>query len=152
MNQKKVEKYDHILKRKKMVADLVKIQFNDQFNMSNERMAVGVLGLYIPRKENMDFVEEELEAAAWAIKKAMNRKDFQDLYTEAVRADITRLYPKAIKRFEQQVDDVSQPWLANKAANDIVLRYDKVMAKEDGATVTVRFEGMPEIGEPYGEE
>jgi len=54
---------------------------------------------------------------------------------------------RALMKISQQIDDPN-PWMANKAANDILTQSKRLMLKDDENTVTVKIEGMPEIGEP----
>ena len=56
---------------------------------------------------------------------------------------------KAQNVLESQLES-NQPWLANKAANDIIGIYNREMKGGDDGTVTIRIEGMPELGTPDG--
>lgn len=147
------EKYIKILHQKGMMAELVRLQF-DQNCQKNFDFMVHLLFLgKIPKqKDRAEYVEEEDKAAHRAVRKVMNSPEFNDMFNEHARAEILRAYPKALDRMSQQIDDEKNPWLANKAANDIATRYDRIQQKDDGNVVTVRFEGMPEIGVPDTDE
>lgn len=54
---------------------------------------------------------------------------------------------RALMRLATQIDDNS-PWLANKAANDILTQSKRMITGNEENTVTVKIEGMPELGEP----
>ena len=56
---------------------------------------------------------------------------------------------KAQNLLETQLES-DQPWLANKAANDIISIYNREMKGGEDGTVTIRIEGMPELGTPDG--
>jgi len=58
---------------------------------------------------------------------------------------------KALNKLSEQIDS-KEPWLANKAANDVLARGMKLFDGEDANTMTVRIEGMPELGTPETEE
>ena len=58
-------------------------------------------------------------------------------------------YGRALARIDQQIDD-SNPWIAQGAAREVLQRYGPAIMGEDDQTVTVKIEGMPEIGTPDG--
>ena len=57
---------------------------------------------------------------------------------------------KALTKLSSQIDS-DQEWLANKAANDILQRGIKMAGFDDENTITVKIEGMPELGSPDGD-
>jgi hypothetical protein len=81
-----------------------------------------------------------------------HRPDAQPIWDDEMRARVKRCVPKAVGRLENQVDD-SNGWLANKAANDIfnLAKTTGIFQDEDKA-ITVRIDGMPEIGSPDQDE
>ena len=54
---------------------------------------------------------------------------------------------QASQKLVQQISD-PQGWLANKAANDVLTRFMPQLFHEESNTITVRVEGMPELGVP----
>lgn len=151
MADRKVEKYLRILKRKDRMWDLIRTQMEKNAN-DFAFVVHNVLHGCIPFTESGDeYVPEEDAAAQEAVRKLMNTAEYNDMFNQAMRSEITRLYPNAINRMAQQVNDTGNPWLANKAANDIATRYDKLLQGDAGNVVTIKFEGMPEIGVPDGE-
>ena len=58
---------------------------------------------------------------------------------------------KAQNLLESQLES-DQPWLANKAANDIIAIYNRETKGSDDGAVTIRIEGMPELGTPDGDK
>lgn len=105
--------------------------------------------------------DEEIVMTIWPTteKKQLNakktrlrnlRKDeiFQNYYKSLITEWTVHNVGKALKKLSEQIDH-EQPWLANKAANDILQRVPKSMlGEEDENTVVVKVEGMPEIGSP----
>lgn len=144
-----VKKYQKLLKEKERMGQVVKYLV---IGLSAEATARNVFGKKMPlMPDKKDYVPIEMEAAITAIRLAMNTPEFMEIYGAVMRSSIMEYYPKAIKKLGEQIDS-DQPWVANKASNDIATRYDKVTAKEDGNVITVRVEGMPEIGEPEADE
>jgi len=149
MADKKTEKYIRLLKQKYYLGELVK--WSAAPNTTFTEVVTLTLGKEIPKKPNMDYVEDEREAAERAVKKMMNSPEYTALFGEVIRADLTKMFAKAIHKLGDQIDNPN-PWVANKAANDVATRYDKATAKDDGNTITVKVEGMPEIGVPDADE
>ena len=54
---------------------------------------------------------------------------------------------KALSKLKQQIDS-KEPWLANKASNDIMNFSKGKIFGNDENTVTVSIQGMPDIGSP----
>lgn len=54
---------------------------------------------------------------------------------------------QAAQKLVEQIRD-PQGWLANKAANDVLTRFMPQLFHEDSSTITVKVEGMPELGVP----
>ena len=77
------------------------------------------------------------------------RKDpkFQEYYKSIVTEWSVRYVGKAMNKLGEQLD-CDQPWLANKAANDVLNHAKKMVLGEDENTIHVHVEGMPEIGSP----
>ena len=61
------------------------------------------------------------------------------------------LLSAGLRRVREQID-TDEPWLANKAANDAINFAKGRIFGENDRTVTVKFEGMPELGTPDKEE
>lgn len=150
MADKRVEKYIGMFKKNpKLMGDLVKYSFMKDANKDFPLMVHLVLNGKIPKMENgLEYIPEEDAAAQKAVRRVMSWAEYHTLYTEVLHSEIMRMYPGALDRLAQQIDDEKNPWLANKAANDIATRYDRLMQKDEGNTVTIKFEGMPEIGVP----
>ena len=92
-------------------------------------------------------------------KRAKARRKLSDLkqtgrFMEFYRSLVTELqvhaYGKALHKIVEQID-CGQPWLENKAANDVLSRISHNVMGDDENTVTVKIEGMPELGTPGAE-
>lgn len=77
------------------------------------------------------------------------RPEFLTIWADELRAKVRRRVPGAISRIDTQVDD-ENGWLANKAANDYIAlaKAMGVIANEEDKSITVRVEGMPDMGSP----
>jgi hypothetical protein len=54
---------------------------------------------------------------------------------------------EAVNVLKGQLRDKSQPWLQNKAANDL-MNHRKTALQKDENQITVKVEGMPTLGTP----
>lgn len=92
---------------------------------------------------------------AWRDKLQRLRKDpkFQEYYQSIVTEWRVHSYGPALTVLTNQVKS-DEPWLANKAANDVLNRIgnDPFATGSDASSVTIRFEGMPKLGTPPTEE
>lgn len=76
---------------------------------------------------------------------------FQEYYKSIVTEWSVHNIGRALTKLSAQIDD-SNGWLANKAANDVLAQAKKFALGEDENTITVKVEGMPELGSPENEE
>lgn len=74
-------------------------------------------------------------------------KKFLEYYQSLITEWSVHSVGRALTKLSSQIDS-DQPWLANKAANDVLTRGIKLVGLDDENTITVRVEGMPELGEP----
>lgn len=76
-------------------------------------------------------------------------------YAECYKAIVTEIampaYGYAQSKIISQINDKSG-WLANKAANDVINMYKPIIMGEDSKQITVKIEGMPDMGEPGAED
>ena len=118
------------------------------------------------RMEANGYTTAEIILELWGMKEADDPKEYHNLecklsrlrkhpaYLETWKDEVgkvsMKMMNKGLKKIMAQMD-ANEPWLANKAANDGVnFARSRVFAEEDRA-VTVRIEGMPDIGTPDGE-
>lgn len=97
----------------------------------------------------VSFDKEKTKKAIKQLHKWMQEPRFIEYYRKLVNYKAMTLYGPAIDRIGAQINDPNA-WLANKAANDILTRFTGNIMGEEDHTVTVKIEGMPEIGEPDG--
>lgn len=113
------------------------------------------------------FTDEEIAIKLWSIdkedkKKLRNAKDklrklrkdekFQEYYKSIITEWSVHNVGRALNRLAAQVDH-EQPWIANKAANDILQRIPKsLFSEEDEDTIKVVVEGAPILGSPDDSE
>lgn len=83
------------------------------------------------------------------------RKDpkFQEYYQTIVTEWRVHATGPALMKLRQQIES-TDGWLANKASNDVLNRTGMDPFADNAAdnTVTFKFEGMPELGEPPTDE
>lgn len=91
-------------------------------------------------------------AAQCTMSRWRHREDAQAIWDDEMKARVRRCVPRAVGRLELQIDD-DNGWIANKAANDVVnLAKTTGIFQSEEKAVSVRFEGMPDIGSPDQEE
>ena len=77
-----------------------------------------------------------------------HRPDADAVWQDELKATVRRRVPAAVQRINTQVD-ADKDWLANKAANDVLLLAAKVgVIKAEDTALQVQITGMPEIGTP----
>lgn len=103
------------------------------------------------RKEDKptEVSEYKYQKARKVIHQWMKLPGFAECYRAIVREIAMPSYGRALARIDQQIDD-SNPWIAQGAAREVLQRYGPAIMGEDDQTVTVKIEGMPEIGTPDG--
>lgn len=106
------------------------------------------------------FTDEEIIMELWPektdkqIKNAKQRlrnlrrdEKFQEYYGTLVQEWSLHHVGKALIKLTEQIDS-NMPWLANKAANDVLTHSKQMISGMDDNTVVVKVEGMPELGSP----
>ncbi len=81
------------------------------------------------------------------LKRLRHDEKFQEYYRTLVTEWSMHHVGRALNKLSEQIDS-KQPWLANKAANDVLIQSKQMMTGMDDGTVVVRVEGMPELGTP----
>lgn len=82
------------------------------------------------------------------IKRLIESDKFAEYYKSMIKEWTIHNVGRALNKLSDQIDH-EQPWLANKAANDILQRVPKgMLMDEEENTITVKVEGMPELGVP----
>lgn len=108
------------------------------------------------------FTEEEIAKEIWGVEKGdekgmrnaksrlrnlRSNEKFAEYYRSLITEWSVHHVGKALNTIAKQMDDPS-PWMANKAANDVLLQSKSFITGVDDNTVLVKVEGMPEIGTP----
>ena len=73
--------------------------------------------------------------------------EFDRCYKEMCKQEALPRYSRAMALFDKQMDN-KNPWVAQGAARELANRYGPTIMGEEQNTVTVRVEGMPEMGTP----
>lgn len=81
------------------------------------------------------------------LQKLRRDEKFQEYYRSLVTEWSIHHVGRAYNKLAEQVD-CDQPWLANKAANDVIQHSKQMLTGMDDGTVVVKVEGMPELGTP----
>ena len=77
--------------------------------------------------------------------------EYEATWKDEVKKILYATTGKAIRTITGQMEDTDQPWLQNKAANDI-LNYGKShIFGDESRTVHVTVEGLPDLGTPDDE-
>ena len=74
--------------------------------------------------------------------------EYETVWKDEIKNVLIAASGKAYRKLAAQIDADDQPWLANKAANDILNHGKQMIFGADENTVTVHVAGMPEIGSP----
>lgn len=72
---------------------------------------------------------------------------FQDFYRSIINEWSMHHVGKAFLTIAKQMDN-ENPWLANKAANDVITQSKPLITGDEDNSVVIKVEGMPDIGTP----
>jgi len=89
----------------------------------------------------------KLDACKQKLRRLRRTEKFQAYYRSIVTEWSVHYVGKALNKLGEQIDS-DLPWLANKAANDILTQSKGVITGADDNTVVIKMEGMPELGTP----
>lgn len=90
----------------------------------------------------------ERNKAAQTMYRWRHRPDAEAIWQDELKATVRRHVPLALSRIKSQVNSDTE-WLANKAANDVIVLAGKVgVIKSEDTAISVKVEGMPELGNP----
>ena len=73
--------------------------------------------------------------------------EFDRCYKEMCKQEALPRYSRAMALFDKQMGN-KNPWVAQGAARELANRYGPTIMGEEQNTVTVKVEGMPEMGTP----
>lgn len=89
----------------------------------------------------------QIRAAKQRLRNLRANEKFQEFYRTLISEWSIHHVGKAYNKLVEQIDS-NQPWLANKAANDVIQHSRQMVSGADDGTVVVKVEGMPELGVP----
>lgn len=72
---------------------------------------------------------------------------YDEIWKDEIRRVSIAMSSAALKKIQSQIND-DNGWLANKAANDSLTFAKPLIWGEDEKAISVKIEGMPEIGSP----
>jgi hypothetical protein len=72
---------------------------------------------------------------------------YEDIWKDEIRRISIAMSSEALRKIKSQIRD-DNGWLANKAANDSLTFAKPLIWGEDEKALTVKIEGMPELGSP----
>lgn len=101
-------------------------------------------------------VTYESDNAAWQrgrrkLAKWQDDPAWQEAYNNCVRRAVAPLVGRAVSRIDKQIDD-DNPWIAQGAAREVLSRFGSGIMGEDDKSITIKVEGMPQIGVPGQDE
>lgn len=96
--------------------------------------------------------EHEIRAADSRMVRLRKRPEFESIWKDEIRQVLISAAGSAYKVLKNQLNDEKQPWLANKAANDLLNHGRPQIYGAEENTVNVRIEGLPDIGSPDSED
>ena len=77
-----------------------------------------------------------------------HRADAEAIWQDELKATVRRHVPISLNRIKNQVDSDTE-WLANKAANDVLVLAGRIgVIKTEETALKVEVTGLPEIGSP----
>lgn len=85
------------------------------------------------------------------LKAWQNDAVFQSYYRDLIRSVMMPAYSRAVNRLNTQIDDPNQ-WIAQGAAREVITRFGPDIMGQSDQTVTVKIEGMPDLGVPDQDE
>ena len=81
----------------------------------------------------------------------MRVPEFQEEYRNVIREMAYVRVGKASAVFDRQMDDTN-PWVAAGAAREVLARFAPYVMGAEEQSITVKIEGMPELGVPETDE
>lgn len=92
----------------------------------------------------------QMQNKRYRLRNLRRDEKFQEYYRSIITEWSVHNVGKALHKLSDQIDS-EKPWVANKAANDVLLHSKALMTGADDNTVVVKIEGMPEMGSPEDE-
>ena len=96
--------------------------------------------------------QKAINAADGAMKRWRHHPDYDPTWKDEMRKALREITPDAINVFKEQLKAAKEPWLQNKAANDIMTHGKPLIYGDEDKAVRVQIEGLPDLGTPDTEE
>jgi len=96
--------------------------------------------------------EKTIHNADATMSRWRKRPEFESVWKDEVKQILIVSAGKALKVLDRQLDDERQPWLQNKAANDLLNHSRPQIYGEEERTVNVQISGLPDLGEPDSDD
>lgn len=94
---------------------------------------------------------EKVRRAKAKLREWQRHPVFQDHYRQIIRSVMFPAYSRAVNRLNTQIDDPNQ-WIAQGAAREVITRFGPDLMGQSDTTITIKVEGMPELGVPDQDE
>ena len=95
-----------------------------------------------------DSTPQERNRAEQQLYRWRHRPDADAIWQDELKATVRRHVPFAIGKIKNQVNSDTE-WLANKAANDVIVLAGKIgVIKNEETALQVQIQGLPDIGSP----
>ena len=95
-----------------------------------------------------DSTPQERNRAEQQLYRWRHRPDADAIWQDELKATVRRHVPMAFSRIKDQINSDTE-WLANKAANDVIVLAGKVgVIKNEETALQVQIQGLPDIGSP----
>ena len=91
--------------------------------------------------------KKDTAAARKKLRNMMKDPRFMECYKAIIKEIIFPTYGEAVQAVKKQISN-ENGWLANKAANDILSRFETMVFGEDSKEIVIKVEGMPTLGSP----
>ena len=95
--------------------------------------------------------EKEVHNADATMTRWRKVPEYEAIWKDEVRKVLYECTGEAVKVIRGQMRSADQPWLQNKAANDLLNYGKSQIYGDEERTVHVQIEGMPDIGSPDDE-
>ena len=105
-----------------------------------------VFGLDIETAAQKDLRNADNRMCSWK-----KHPEYEKIWKEEIRDVLFGFTGEAVQVIGSQLNKAELPWLQNKAANDILNYGKQQIFGSDENEVTIKIEGMPELGTPDAE-
>ena len=114
-------------------------------DMSRPEILLELFGLDVKTADPAKVNAADQQCLRWR-----NHPQYFDVFDAEIERILRAASSKAVKVLKEQMDPNAKGdlWLQNKAANDIIQHRKTMIAEKQDSAVTIKIEGMPELGSP----